>query len=71
MLAFLREHPRGQSLVPSVRDLATAADLVKFARGAAAHEEARRHMGAVRNMVDALEASLRPNPSDSSGEKVA
>ena len=71
MLAFLREHPSGQGLVPSVRELATAADIVKFARGAAAHEEARRHLDAVRRMIDVLEASLRPTPSNTPGEKVA
>jgi hypothetical protein len=71
MLAFLREHSHGRTLVPSVRDLATAADHVKFARGSAAHDEAQRHLGAVRQMIDALEGSLRTSPTDSPGEKVA
>jgi hypothetical protein len=71
MVAFLKEHPHGRGLVPSIRDLATAADHVKFARGLAAHDEARRHLGAVRQMIDTLEGSLRPSPSDSPGEKVA
>lgn len=71
MLTFLREHPHGPGLVPSVRDLATAADHVKFARGAAAHDEARRHLASVGQMIDALETSLRPSPSGSPGEKVA
>jgi hypothetical protein len=71
MLAFLGDHPHGRGLVSSVRDLATAADHVKFARGAAAQDEARRHLGAVRQMIDALEGNLRPSPSGSPGEKVA
>lgn len=71
MVAFLKEHPHGRGLVTSMRDLATAADHVKFARGVAAHDEARRHLGAVRQMIDTLEGSLRPSPSGSPGEKVA
>lgn len=59
-LAFLRGHPHGNDLLPVVRDVAEAADRVKFARGAALAAEAERHLAAVRAIVPALEARLRP-----------
>jgi len=59
-LAFLRGHPHGNDLLPVVRDVAEAADRVKFARGAALAAEAERHLAAVRALVPALEARLRP-----------
>jgi hypothetical protein len=59
-LAFLRDHPATGSLVTTVRDLTTAADAVKFARGQALDAEAERHLNAVRLLIDALEEKLRP-----------
>jgi hypothetical protein len=59
-LAFLRGHAHGGDLLPVVRDVAEAADRVKFARGAALAAEAERHLAAVRALVPALEARLRP-----------
>lgn len=59
-LAFLRGHPHGGDLVPVVRDVAEAADRIKFAKGQGLAEEARRHAAAVRALVPALEARLAP-----------
>ena len=59
-LAFLRGHAHGNHLVPLVRDLSGAADRIKFARGEGLREEAERHLAAVRSLVPALEARLRP-----------
>jgi hypothetical protein len=59
-LAFLRGHPYGDDLLPVVRDLAEAADRVKFARGQGLVPEAERHLTSVRALVPALEAKLRP-----------
>jgi hypothetical protein len=59
-LAFLRGHPHGGDLVPVVRDLAEAADRIKFAKGQGLAQEAERHLAAVRALVPALEARLRP-----------
>jgi hypothetical protein len=59
-LAFLRGHPHGGELVPVVRDLAEAADRIKFAQGQGLAQEAERHLAAVRALVPALEAKLRP-----------
>jgi len=59
-LAFLRAHLHGGELVPVVRDLAEAADRIKFARGQGLVPEAERHLAAVRALVPALEARLRP-----------
>ncbi len=69
MVSFLREHPSGKALAMAARDLATAADHVKFARGSAAFDEARRHLAGARGIVDALEAHLHPTPMP--GEKTA
>jgi hypothetical protein len=71
MVAFLREHPHGRAIATSVRDLATAADHVKFARGDAAREEAQRHLAATQRVIDVIEEGLRPSPSDAPGERVA
>jgi hypothetical protein len=60
MVAFLREGPHESVLAGPLRDLATAADSVKFARGEGMREEAERHLAAVRFAVGALEARLRP-----------
>jgi len=60
MVAFLRAGPHESVLAGPLRDLATAADSVKFARGEGMREEAERHLGAVRFAVGALESRLRP-----------
>jgi hypothetical protein len=59
-LAFLRGHAHGGELLPVVRDLAEAADRIKFARGEGLAQDAERHLAAVRALVPALEARLRP-----------
>ncbi len=69
MVSFLRDHPSGKAHATAARDLATAADLVKFARGSAVFDEARRHMAGVRQIIDSLETQLRPTPLP--GEKTA
>jgi hypothetical protein len=59
-LAFLRGHPHGGDLLPVVRDLAEAADRVKFAKGQGLVPEAERHLASAQALVPALEAKLRP-----------
>jgi hypothetical protein len=59
-VAFLRGHARGGDLLPAVRDLAEAADRIKFAKGQGLAQEAERHLAAVRAFVPVLEAKLRP-----------
>lgn len=59
-IAFLREHAHGAEALPAVRDLAGAADRIKFARGEGLAAEAERHLAAVRGLVPALETRLRP-----------
>ena len=51
-----------------VRDLAEAADRIKFAKGQGLSQEAERHLAAVRALVRALEARLRPAPAEPAGE---
>ena len=71
-LAFLRGHAHGGDLLPVVRDLADVADRIKFARGQGLAEEAERHLAAVRALVPALEARLRPAATDAAaGGKAA
>ena len=70
-LAFLRAHCHGGDLLPVVRDLAEAADRIKFARGEGLAEEAERHLAAVRALVPALEARLRPAPAAATEGKAA
>jgi hypothetical protein len=60
-LAFLRQDAHGNAFVDLVRDVADAADQIKFARGAGARERAEAHLGAVRRLVVDLEGRLRPN----------
>jgi hypothetical protein len=62
-VAFLRDHAHAATLAPVVRELATAADQVKFARGKGQAEEAERHLAAVRQLVTTLEARLQPPPA--------
>lgn len=70
-LAFLRGHPHGGDLVPVVRDLAEAADRIKFAKGQGLAQEAERHLAAVRALVPALEAKLRPAATAATEGKAA
>ena len=70
-LAFLRGHPHGGDLLPVVRDLAEAADRIKFAKGQGLAQEAERHLAAVRALVPALEARLRPPVTDAAEGKAA
>ena len=67
-LAFLRGHAHGGELLPVVRDLAEAADRIKFAKGQGLAQEAERHLAAVRGLVPALEARLRPAVADAAAE---
>ncbi len=67
-LAFLRAHRHGNDLLPVVRELAEAADRIKFAKGQGLAEEAERHLAAVRALVPALETRLRPTPSGAEGQ---
>jgi hypothetical protein len=62
MAAFLRDHPHGQPFLPALKDLSTAADQIKFARGDGQAAEAERHAGAVRELIAGLEARLTPPP---------
>jgi hypothetical protein len=59
-VAFLRDHAHGGTLLPVVRDLALAADQIKFAQGAGILQAAEGHLAAVRALVPALESRLRP-----------
>jgi hypothetical protein len=67
-LAFLRGHAHGGDLVPVVRDLAEAADRIKFAKGQGLAQEAERHLAAVRALVPAVEARLRPADAAAEGK---
>ena len=67
-LAFLRGHAHGSELLPVVRDLAEAADRIKFAKGEGLGAEAERHMAGVRALVPALEAKLHPPPAEADGK---
>jgi hypothetical protein len=71
MVAFLRDAPLARGLVTPMRDLANAADRIKFARGAGLQAEAERHTEAVRSMIQSLEASLAPPAPEQEKEKVA
>jgi hypothetical protein len=63
-LAFLRGHAHGGELLPVFRDLAAAADQIKFARGEGLTEAAEGHLSAVRALVPALETRLRPTETE-------
>ncbi len=60
MAAFLRDHPAASPLSGRLREMAGAADAVKFARGPGLSEEALQHLAAARDIVRGLEARLRP-----------
>jgi hypothetical protein len=70
MVAFLRDSPPTSALVGPMRDLAGAADQIKFARGAGLTAEAERHTEAVRGMIATTEAAFAPPPA-AAAEKVA
>jgi len=63
MLAFLREAKDGEPLLGVMRDVALAADQVKFAKGDALREEGERHLQSVEKLVTDLEVRLRPVPA--------
>jgi hypothetical protein len=67
-LAFLRAHAHGSELLPVVREVAEAADRVKFAKGHGVVAEAERHLASVRALVPALEARLAPRPAEPEGK---
>ena len=67
-LAFLRGYAHGGEVLPVVRDVAEAADRIKFARGQGLTQEAERHLAAVRALVPALETRLRPAVAEPAGE---
>ncbi len=71
MVAFLRDSPKGRNLVTPMRDLANAADQIKFARGAGLQAEAERHTEGVRAMIRSLEDAFAPAPSPAEQDKVA
>jgi hypothetical protein len=64
MLGYLRDLPHAHDLHAPMRDLAPAADQVKFAKGEALREEGDRHLAAVRAMVQRLEERLQPKPEE-------
>ena len=68
-LVFLREHEHGGGLLTVIRDVAQAADQIKFARGQGLAEAAQGHLEAVRQLVPALEDRLRPvEPPEAAGD---
>jgi hypothetical protein len=67
-LAFLRGHPQADGLHTTVRDVAEAADRIKFARAEGLAAEAERHLAAVRALVRTLEARLAPPPEADEGK---
>jgi hypothetical protein len=64
MLAHCRATPHAVDLSPTLRDLAGAADQVKFARGSVLLDEAERHLTATRDLIKKLESRLRPVASE-------
>ena len=67
-LSFLRSHVHGGAVLPLIRDLAQAADQIKFARGQGLAEAGVRHLAAVRSLVPALEERLRPAAPEGADE---
>jgi hypothetical protein len=57
---FARDHVATRDLLPVIRDLATAADYVKFARGEAEDRAAERHLAAARGLVADVERRMAP-----------
>jgi hypothetical protein len=62
-VAFLRQSEKAAGLAIPVRDLANAADQIKFAKGVGQDREAERHLEAVRGMIMVLEERLAPPPA--------
>lgn len=71
MHAFLRDHPRAHRHAVTMRDLAGAADHVKFARGHGAVEAARHHLDSVRLLIADLEARIAAETAPAAGGKAA
>jgi len=69
MLACLRQQALTSEMGPLLRDVSGAADRIKFARGDGLTEEGERHLQAVGELVDGLEARLAPPAAD--GDKAA
>ncbi len=59
-VSYLRGHGDGRTVATPMRNLAGAADFVKFARGVSPLEEAERHLRTARQIVEELERRLRP-----------
>ena len=68
MIAFLRDAPHHDELVPTMRDLAGAADQIKFARGEGLAQEAERHLAAARALVRSLEARFQAAEAEARAE---
>jgi hypothetical protein len=68
MIAFLRDVPHHDELVPTMRDLAGAADQIKFARGEGLAQEAERHLAAARALVRSLEARFQAAEAEARAE---
>jgi hypothetical protein len=62
-VAFLRESEKASGLATPMRDLANAADQIKFAKGVGQDREAQRHLEAVQGMVTVLEDRFAPPPA--------
>jgi hypothetical protein len=58
MLGFLHARPELAPVSSPMRDLATVADFVKFARGGGERSDAERHLASVRELVDGIERIL-------------
>jgi hypothetical protein len=71
MVGFLRDSAVASGLVTPMRELANAADQIKFARGSGLQAEAERHTEAVREAIRTIEEALAPKPSAPAQEKVA
>lgn len=61
-VAFLRQSEKASGLATPVRDLANAADQIKFAKGVGRDREALRHLEAVQGMITVLEERFAPPP---------
>jgi hypothetical protein len=64
MLARLRATPQAADMAATLRDLAGAADQIKFARQSGLGDEAERHLAAARALITELEARMRPAASE-------
>lgn len=57
--AFLKGHPEAGPLAGAFREMCSAADQVKFARGGAVIEEGQRHLTGARSLVGTLESRMK------------